>query len=101
MKKVIIITVIVLAVGGAGYWVYKKFRKPKVKAISIDWERGLAEVYINGKQQQLPPLMSIAIGNGYSVGFSQSFYRGTQKMDNTSLVLTKNGVVYETIAQRS
>jgi hypothetical protein len=61
----------VISLLGALYWYYRThIDHPNVELISVDWEKGIAQVKINGKQETVYAGSKFSAGAEWAVGFS-------------------------------
>jgi restriction endonuclease len=100
MKKVIWIIIGVAAVGGVGYFVYSKNKRPKVTVDKIDWLTGNASVNVDGKKVEFTKTTAVQLSNGYSVGYASAYVASVDGQDIASVVLKKGDSIVETIASR-
>lgn len=96
-KKVIYVSVGVAIAAAAAYIVYRKYKRPSVEEIQVDWENERASFYVNGKQTDVSKDMSTMIGNGYSLSWYRSAGDGTSV---TAVVLKKDNAIVEYVSEK-
>lgn len=88
MKKALVIGGILTA-SVVGFLLWKKYKKPVVKVMSVDWDKKTANIVANGVPDKLTRDLAIMLGNNYSV-----------EMSDMDITLKKNGSIVETLSTK-
>lgn len=93
---IIIGTIISLAATAYWYW-QTHINHPEVKILSIDWEKGEAQVIINGKQQTLYANSKLSAGAEWALQFNNA-PDGDEEPDRIEIV--RGDITYNVLATK-
>ena len=101
LKSIAVITTIAVAVsaiGGAVAYVYSQIR-PSIQVNSVDYDKGIANITVKGKQKILYANSTLDCGNSWGIRFGTLVNQAGVPVINR-LELVKNGNVVETLKTR-
>lgn len=97
MNVMISVATTLSVLGGAFFLVYNNLWKPYVTVIDVDWQKGFADIHVNGKAVQLVKNAKVTAGGDWAVRFNASS-GDMEKLDRIELV--KGDVVYITVLRK-
>ena len=88
----------VAAIGGGWLWYQNYIWKPSIVIKSVDYNNGVAEVIINGKNIVLLGDATISARGSWAVRFGSNYTNGAYRYDR--IELTRNGNVIDYLDQK-
>lgn len=87
------------SVAGGAYWFYKNnLWRPKVSVINADYDKGVADISVNGQTKRLYVNSTLWAGGDWGIRFgSITLSNGNQYPNRIELV--RNALVFDTIAK--
>lgn len=93
ISTVALIITSLIAIGGGYIWFYTNVWKPRIEIISVDFDKAICQLRINGKEKVLYGNAILSAGAGWGIRFGTTQTGDIERYNTVELV--KEDRVYE------
>lgn len=95
ISTVAIIAAAIVTIANIYPFILNTFWKPKVQVLSVDFQNGIAQINVNGKEKTLYENSTMAAGASWGIRFAKD---GKSDKDANRIELVKNDLVEDIIS---